>query len=97
MLSIFGNLALKSVSPAKRTPVTPGQLYRLLSAEFRQKRPARCACRMPMVAASDASGPGAANWDVERRGRGCGACAAVVSGLVRRYGELYELRNPDAA
>ena len=90
MSSIAVNLALKFQAPPPRVVVTPGQLYRLLSAEFRQLRPPRCTCRMPMVVARERLGPQDANWSVER-GRSCGACAGLVSGLVGRYAERYDM------
>jgi hypothetical protein len=95
MLSI-GNLALKPTDEPQRQLVTPGQLYRMLSAEFRQQRPARCSCRMPMVTIHGPEHAGPANWGVERRSRACALCEALVSGLVSRYRLLYEVRDPEA-
>lgn len=90
MLSI-GNLALKPVdAPPRRRLVTPGQLYRLLSAEFRAQRPARCSCRVPMVCACE-PGPEGSNWRLEPRGRSCGRCDALLASLARRYAEDYDL------
>jgi hypothetical protein len=89
VLSI-GNLALKPAYEPPRRLITPGQLYRLLSAEFRAHRPARCACRAPMVAAREPAS-GGANWQLEPRLRTCGACDALVASLARRYAQDYDL------
>ena len=89
MLSV-GNLALKPTEPPPRTFVTPGQLYRLLSSDFRRQRPARCACRMPMIAMRERPAAEAANWGLEPR-RGCGHCADLVADLVLRYAQVYDV------
>ena len=92
MLSI-GNLALKPTHQLRRRLVTPGQLYRMLSAEFRQQRPPRCACRVPMVTAREPS-PGGPNWHLEPRRRACGNCDALVASLARRFADDYDLVIP---
>ena len=93
MLSILGNLALKSTPLPPRPRVTPGHLYRLMSAEFRQQRPPRCACRMPMIAFREPARPGGPNWQLEWR-RGCDACTPLVGQLASRYAQLYDISNP---
>ena len=93
MFSVFGNLALKSPPAVQRARVTPGHLYRLLSAEFREHRPSRCACRMPMVTFREPGRPGSANWQLELR-RDCEACKPLVGQLVSRFAQLYDIHNP---
>jgi hypothetical protein len=90
MLSTVGNLALKPTEPPARTLLTPGQLYRLLSSDFRRHRPPRCTCRMPMIAMREPPSDGAANWVVEGR-RTCGHCADLVAELVSRYAQVYDM------
>ena len=85
-----GNLALKPTEPLARMLVTPGQLYRLLSSDFRRQRPARCSCRMPMIAMRERPAAGAANWGLEPR-RACGHCANLVTELVSRYAQVYDM------
>lgn len=89
MLAIAGNQALKPVETPPRTLVTPGQLYRMLSAALREQRPARCGCRMPMVIARlrDAEG---ANWQLEAHHR-CAHCGPLVARLVSQYSENYDM------
>lgn len=89
MLAIAGNLALKPVEAPPRTLVTPGQLYRMLSAALREQRPARCGCRMPMVTARMHEGEGA-NWQLEPHRR-CPRCAPLVARLVSQYSENYDM------
>ena len=78
----------------KRSVVTPGQLYRLLSAEFRARRPSRCLCRMPMIGFREPAAVGAANWGVESPRRGCLACAGVVMDVVASHALLYDIKSP---
>jgi len=89
MLSI-GNLALKPAYQPPRRLVTPGQLYRMLSAEFRAQRPRGCTCRVPMVASREPA-PEGPNWYLEPRGRTCGACDPLVTNLARLYARDYDL------
>ena len=93
MLSILGNLALKAMSTAPRARVTPGHLYRLMSADFRQQRPARCTCRLPMIGFREPLQPGAPNWAIDSR-RGCEACGPLVGRLFSEYAARYEISHP---
>lgn len=90
MLSIAGNLALEPTATSGRTRVTPGQLYRMLSADFRAQRPGRCMCRMPMVAPREPSHPGAANWGLEPARR-CERCSPLLVRLAAQYAQLYDM------
>ena len=92
MLSIAGNLALKPPEIPQRSRLTPGQLYRMLSADFRAQRPGRCLCRMPMVAPREPSIPGTANWSLEPARR-CERCASLVARLASEYAQRYDLRG----
>lgn len=93
MLAIAGNLALKPIETTQRTLVTPGQLYRLLDAEFRAQRPVACVCRMRMVVFRESCTPGAANWALEPGGRRCARCDPVMGHLAARFGQLYDIRH----
>ena len=93
MLSIAGSLALKLTPPRKRTAVTPGHLFRMLSAEFRAQRPPGCMCRMGMVAFRDGGSAVTANWTLERASRSCPRCEPVMSRLVAHFAELYDIRH----
>jgi hypothetical protein len=70
--------------------VTPGELYRLLSAEFRAWRASPCSCHMPMVAAREPTAAGAANWGLEPS-RPCVRCSPVVAKLVSHYTQVYDM------
>ena len=72
-----------------RPRITPGQLYRLMGADFRELRPPDCACRSPMVTPRERCSPEACNWTVEAR-RAC-ACEPVVKRLVADYARRYDL------
>lgn len=91
MLANAGRTALRPPPPDPRTRVTPGQLYRLLSAALREERRSCCRCRMPMVCAR-AGVPGTgANWHLEPH-RPCAECGPLVAALVSRYAEAYDMR-----
>jgi hypothetical protein len=94
MPSIFGNLALKATPERQRALITPGHLYRLLSTEFRQRRPARCGCRMPMIGFREPGRSGTANWGLEPPRKGCTHCEGLVARLVSQYSSLYDVTNP---
>lgn len=99
MLSLFGSLAMTITKPQqapRRAQLTPGQLYRILSSEFRLHRSPRCTCRMPMIYACERPAEGAANWNVEPLARRCGECQALVDRLVAHFCELYDVRDPES-
>jgi hypothetical protein len=77
-----------------RSVVTPGDLYRRMSNEFRTRRPAgHGGCVMPMVVFRRDSGR-RANWDVEMLITQCPVCERLASRISRRYAARFDLRDP---
>lgn len=80
--------------PRIRTVVTPGDLYRRMSNEFRARRAAgHGGCVMPMVVFRRDSGRHA-NWDVETLTTQCPGCERLASRISRRYAARFDLRDP---
>src|SRR3954469_6072546 len=80
----------------KRTTLTPGQLYRRMSAEFKERRAANHgACLMPMVECR-ADSALSANWSLEALTAPCSQCEAVVLEIAWDYAERYDVWLPEA-
>ena len=94
MLAIAARLAVKTTENRRPTLVTPGELYRILSAEFRAQRPPGCVCRMRMVTLRERKGIHAANWSLEPATRSCVRCEPLISRLIAQYAPLYDIRQP---
>lgn len=78
----------------RRTPKTPGELYRILSADFLRLKDSGCSCRMPMLFERDREGAQDANWGVEPLWYGCIECQALARRVCEAHQALYELRGP---
>lgn len=91
MLSTAAHRSLNPIENTMRSRVTPGQLYRMLSADFRAQRPGRCVCRMPMVALRSLPPPGGPNWSLEPS-RPCERCGVLVARIAWEYAQRYDLR-----
>jgi len=77
-----------------RTVLTPGQLYRRMSADFRSRRPrGHGACVMAMVASAGTRGSGP-NWRIERLTSHCPVCDALSRRIAGRYAQRFDLREP---
>ena len=78
----------------ERIPLTPGRLYKRLSAEFEMLRPASCSsCHMPLpeiVQADDDD----ANWTVGAIPSVCEECRPVAEGVARRASFFYDVHDP---
>ena len=80
-----------------RPTLTPGRLYAMMSAEFRESRSRHCiGCMMPMLFFRPA-GEGRANWSLEPGGRRCGLCQEAVGRIFAKYAALYDVKDHSAA
>jgi hypothetical protein len=77
-----------------REALTPGHLYRLMSAEFRAFRSAGCSCVMPMVFTCDPTRHRACNWGVRALATACPACEPLVDEIVARHAAVYDVNDP---
>ena len=78
----------------KRKALTPGVLYRILSAELHARRAYRCACRFPIPFAIDEHGGETANWQIERP-RPCDqGCDALIADIARTALLAFDVRDP---
>jgi hypothetical protein len=81
-------------SAGRRPALTPGELYRRMSAEFKESRaPDHGNCVMPMVACN-ADSPLGVNWGLEQLTARCMRCEAVALEIAWRYAETYDVRRP---
>ena len=77
-----------------RPTLTPGELYRRMSAEFKQLRPAdHAGCVMPMVVCHSDSALGV-NWGLDAVTARCTCCEAIVLDIAWRYAESYDVQRP---
>ena len=76
-----------------RVGLTPGQLYRLMSGEFRSFRSERCSCVMPMLFTSERAHPYACNWAVGPLGTACDTCEPLVAEIVARHRVVYDVKD----
>lgn len=79
-----------------RPSLTPGELYRRMSAEFKERRARNHgSCVMPMVKcrADDAL---SVNWGLEALTARCLQCEPVVLDIAWRYAEQFDVRLPEA-
>jgi hypothetical protein len=76
-----------------RRVLTPGDLYRRLSADFRSRRPHdHRACVMPMVVFRRRE-TRAPNWTTERLSSHCAHCTPVVDAVVRRHAARFDISD----
>jgi len=77
-----------------RTSITPGELYRRMSAEFKERRPAdHGTCMMPMVVCHSDSAL-SVNWGLESLTGRCGKCERIVLDIAWRFAETYDVHRP---
>lgn len=82
---------------AQRPELTPGRLYAMLSAEFREARARTClGCAMPMVFSCDREEGRGANWAVEPMATRCSRCEVEIARIVGKYAALYDMHDPNA-
>lgn len=80
----------------KRKALTPGVLYRILSAELQARRMYRCRCRMPVPFLFDPQDSDTANWRITRPPP-CGqGCDALIADIVRTALLAFDIRDPTA-
>jgi hypothetical protein len=79
----------------RRTVVTPGRLYAMMSAEFRKSRVAgHASCIMPMVCARERVQRSEPAWGIQSMTSQCEACTRIAQGIAQRHGRLYEMHDP---
>jgi hypothetical protein len=79
-----------------RPSLTPGELYRRMSAEFKERRAGNHGgCVMPMVLCR-ADGALSVNWGLEPLTARCLQCEPVVLDIAWRYAEQFDVRLPEA-
>jgi hypothetical protein len=79
-----------------RPSLTPGELYRRMSADFKQRRARNHgACVMPMVMCR-ADGPLSVNWGLEPLTARCMQCEPIVLDIAWRHAERYDVKLPEA-
>lgn len=77
-----------------RPTLTPGELYRRMSAEFKERRAAdHAGCVMPMVVCH-ADSPLSINWGLEALTARCMQCEPLVLDIAWRYAESFDVQRP---
>lgn len=77
-----------------RPTLTPGELYRRMSAEFKRRRaPDHGHCVMPMVICHADSALGV-NWGLEQLTARCLQCEAIALEIAWRHAESYDVQRP---
>lgn len=77
-----------------RPMITPGELYRRMSVEFKERRAANHGnCVMPMVVCHSDSALNV-NWGLEALTARCAQCEPIVLDIAWRYAEAYDVRRP---
>jgi hypothetical protein len=79
-----------------RPTITPGELYRRMSAEFKQRRAHNHGgCVMPMVLCR-ADSALSVNWGLEALTARCLQCEPIALDIAWRYAAHYDVWMPDA-
>jgi hypothetical protein len=82
--------------PGPRPSLTPGELYRRMSTEFKARRAGNhAACMMPMVSCRP-DGALSLNWGLELLTARCTQCEPIVLDIAWRFAERYDVRLPEA-
>lgn len=77
-----------------RPAISPGELYRRMSIEFKERRAANHGnCVMPMVVCHSDS-PLNVNWGLEALTARCAQCEPIVLEIAWRYAEAYDVHRP---
>jgi len=89
---ILGNILGKLFRRSQRKVLTPGDLYRRMSAEFRYERPEdHRGCVMPVIVSAARCNGCEANWRIERLSSHCAECSAIAAPIARRYASRYDV------
>jgi hypothetical protein len=94
LAELFKSPAVAPFGVHMREALTPGQLYRLMSAEFRTFRAGSCCCAMPMVFTCEPGRFRACNWSVHAVTSGCGQCQLLADEIVARHAAVYDVNDP---
>jgi hypothetical protein len=79
-----------------RPGLTPGELYRRMSAEFKERRARNHGtCVMPMVLCRN-DGAFSVNWGLEPLTARCLQCEPIVLDIAWRHADLYDVKLPEA-
>ena len=90
-IAFLGFTLRNLVRPANRSALTPGDLYRRMSAELRYRQPkGHHTCAMPMVVFRRRR-TGVPNWTTESLTTRCAECAAIVDPIVRRHAARFDI------
>jgi hypothetical protein len=77
-----------------RPTLTPGELYRRMSAEFKERRSAdHAGCVMPMVICHSDS-PLSINWGLEALTARCAQCEPLILDIAWRHAGAYDVSRP---
>ena len=85
-----GRSHLTVVGPKRSVKSLPA-LYRMLSEAFESRRPAECACKMPIIFERERSMPMEANWRAEALWCGSLECQYALTEVVAHHARLYDL------
>ncbi len=81
----------------KREALTPGALYRILSAELQARRPHPCRCRMPVPFVVDADAGVTANWRIAKPPPCDQGCHILIADIVKSALLAFDVRDPASA
>jgi hypothetical protein len=89
---IMHNMLRRLLRRAPRRVLTPGDLYRRMSAEFRYQRPEdHRGCVMPVIVFAARAGGTDANWRVERLASHCPECTAIAGPIASRHAARFDI------
>lgn len=89
---ILGNTVRKLFRRSPRKVLTPGDLYRRMSAEFRYERTEdHRGCVMPVIVLAARRNASEANWRIERLSSHCPECSAIAAPIARRYASRFDV------
>ena len=80
-----------------RSPLSPGQLYRLLNERFTARRPAGCErCRMPLPFQIERPDAVSANWRIGTPPQCPFGCNVIIIDVAAELWPQYDLADPAA-
>lgn len=89
---ILGKMLRKLFRRSQRKVLTPGNLYRRMSAEFRHQRPEdHRGCVMPVIVSATPRDGCEANWGIERLASHCPECSAIAAPIAGRYASRFDV------
>lgn len=83
--------------PIPRKALTPGVLYRILSAELQARRKHACQCRVPFPFVVEADDVATANWRIPQPSRCTQGCDVLIADIVRTALLAFDVRDPTAS